>query len=33
MYFVANAPMVPERTNDRIANGTESRSKTSLTVK
>ena len=33
MYWLANAPIVPESTNDRIANGTESRSKTNLTEK
>ena len=33
MYRLANAPTVPHSTNDRIANGTDSRSKTNLTEK
>jgi hypothetical protein len=33
MYLVAKAPIVPERTNDRMANGTDSRSKTNFIVK
>ena len=33
MYRLANAPIVPHSTNDRIANGTDSRSNTNLTEK
>jgi hypothetical protein len=33
MYLLANAPMVPDRTNERMANGTDNRSKMNFTEK